>query len=811
MQKNSSSKGNHRFSFWITIIMAFLLVAVLVFGFVVIHSLRTGRIQIVTEQAQKPPATTKRDITVALQQNLRNLQKGVSPSPILTSDASPNKKIALTLDGLTDDQTMFDILTLLENYDMQVVFYLAGMQVAEAPEVINAIHAAGHEIGSYSLNARDHMENLSQEALLEDFTGANVIFAEVLGKAPALLKCNRTEYTLPLREAASACGIGQVVQSSHYLTYHSFRSYEETLAYVNRLPYRSIVSVKLSGELDASEYSPKEPAATPAIDKLPSTSSDVSSIKMSASQRLLRMLDWLLKAIENANFDPETEILRQRNGGALANVIHGLRTSAPSVGYAFYGLGRLNELVSVLDALDAVSGVGTFLVSAEEIEAYPDQIALIREKNHSIGLIYYPQKDADYYTISFDLIKTKRLLESTGYFGARLVMQPWGENSDALREAAAALSCSLLQPDISFAREKNQNARTAQQAIDLLFQTNPNGFQRGSILGFRMNYFERSGLLAEAIHALQGTRNAYAIQDAFFLAHDADHLYTYPLPEDQILPEVLDRIHPGQLQENVMDQIQQSYLGNRDVRSAAQLPGFHHSEISRLDKRGTIPNKNNVAFLTFDDWGSDVPITKLLDVLRKHQVKATFFVRTEYVPHNPNLLRAIAMEGHEIATHTHTHMPLANDPKNNWRFEEISQEEARALQEDIITSYQVLQSIVGDIRLENGQPALSTLFRPPTLAVSKAGMEAVLDAGITYIVNGSYTSQDYKAKNASRLARSLENYIRSGSIIIMHMSDNSIYTAEALDLYLTGLKQQKDRKVPYTFARLSDYLISNNP
>lgn len=40
-----------------------------------------------------------------------------------------------------------------------------------------------------------------------------------------------------------------------------------------------------------------------------------------------------------------------------------------------------------------------------------------------------------------------------------------------------------------------------------------------------------------------------------------------------------------------------------------------------------MPNAYGIAFLTFDDWGTDVYVTKLLEVLRKHNVKATFFVR----------------------------------------------------------------------------------------------------------------------------------------------------------------------------------------
>jgi len=201
-------------------------------------------------------------------------------------------------------------------------------------------------------------------------------------------------------------------------------------------------------------------------------------------------------------------------------------------------------------------------------------------------------------------------------------------------------------------------------------------------------------------------------------------------------------------------------------------------------------------------------ITKILNVLKKHNVKATFFIRSRFVEDNPNLLRAIAMEGHEIASHTHNHLHLAHDPNSNWNFVSIDKSEAKTLEQDIIDSYNTLQSIVGDIMLDNGKPALSRLFRPPTLAVSKIGMETVFDCGMTYIVDGSYTTRDYNEASANALFRKLIANIKSGDIVCMHMSKSSPYTAEALDLFLSYNAQQSESK-RFAFARLSDYLDGN--
>jgi len=85
-------------------------------------------------------------------------------------------------------------------------------------------------------------------------------------------------------------------------------------------------------------------------------------------------------------------------------------------------------------------------------------------------------------------------------------------------------------------------------------------------------------------------------------------------------------------------------------------------------------------------------------------------------------------------------------------------------------------------------------------------MEAVFDCGFTYIVSGAYTSEDYIAESAEKLlAQMYKNIRQSGTVIVMHMSDNSLYTAEALDAFLTENESQPASR-QFVCRRLSDYL-----
>ena len=64
---------------------------------------------------------------------------------------------------------------------------------------------------------------------------------------------------------------------------------------------------------------------------------------------------------------------------------------------------------------------------------------------------------------------------------------------------------------------------------------------------------------------------------------------------------------------------------------------------------------DKVIYLTFDDGPSANVTPKILDVLKKYRVKATFFVLGNLVDKNPSIIERMASEGHAIANHTYSH------------------------------------------------------------------------------------------------------------------------------------------------------------
>lgn len=727
---------------------------------------------------------------------------------------SKAQKIELAFQGLASPETVEKILGLLQAYDKEASFFVSGINASEDETSIQRAAREGHTIGSYGLRGEKHMENMEGPALVEDFCRANKIIQAICGSAPTRMMCNATEYTKTLRRAAWASGIEIIEQPSHYINYQSFSSYGQVKGFVDRLPRACIVAIKMEGPLDEIEYEPPVEDDKPAIDKQetiePDDAQAEEAVDMDAldeEQRLLLIVEWLLKALNDTNYLPQAAELLEKNQGALAENISHIHTTRPSSTFLFYDLGNQEELDYVLDVLDEMKARATFLVTMEEASSYAVQIRAVLARGHELGIALKPQKNQDAYTYCTQILRCQRILqEEYGYENANIVKLPYGPLSDSIREAINAAGCVLVEQNSSITKTKDEFATDPEAVYESLFGGKRIILHRGHMVYFRMNYYRKSNTLLGDMVRLIITRNStYPIEPVADILADKDQLYTYPLPEEAILPEVKDKIYAGQLRGDLLEKVEKYYIGFTEARSVQQLPGFTSQEVRRINHKGIINNNENAIFLTIDDWGSDDTITKLLDVLRKHNVKATFCVRTNNIYANPNLLRAIALEGHDIASHTDTHYALAIELGNN-RFAELSAEQQKELQADLIRSYKVLQSVVGDIMLENGKPALTTLFRPPTLAVSKSGMETVFDCGFSYIVSGAYTSEDYIAESAEALLKQMHKNIReSGTVIVMHMSDNSLYTAEALDEFLTE-NASKPVEERFVCRRLSDYL-----
>lgn len=91
-------------------------------------------------------------------------------------------------------------------------------------------------------------------------------------------------------------------------------------------------------------------------------------------------------------------------------------------------------------------------------------------------------------------------------------------------------------------------------------------------------------------------------------------------------------------------------------------------------------NRQEIA-LTFDDGPNERCTPELLEILARHQVRATFFMVGKYIRQRPDLARAVHEAGHLVGNHTMTHPMLMGCSRKQIR-EELR--DCKALLEDTL-------------------------------------------------------------------------------------------------------------------------------
>ena len=524
--------------------------------------------------------------------------------------------------------------------------------------------------------------------------------------------------------------------------------------------------------------------------------------------------------------------LRRQNNGALAAEEKIIFSTDPSVLFVFTGMTNKESAAAVLQALREVEGKGTFFVTEQELKRNADTIKNIKAAGQELGICIYPRPEEDFVDICADILRVKKILRDQYGIETVLVKQFSGEIQDLTKEAVSALGCRLISSNMNVVQSRHKDSQSAEAILSDIMGPAVFSLGRGWLIGIRMDYYNRPGLAAELMLHLKRKKidniaynafddvsginpqndSAYQLRSVSEVLAENDKLWSYPIPEAKFAGGVRRRplLPPNATHEELVEELSRRYLGKDDINTDDRTLGFTEKDFEKLDMTGTVKTDENVIFLTFDDWGHDSAINPLLYVLRKHHTPATFFILTHNVIYNPNLLRAIAADGHDIASHTNLHKPMAvQDEKGNTQ-PTMSYEE---MYNDMNTSYKRLASITGDLVHPDGRPVLTKLMRPPTLAISTMGVRAILENGYEFIVNGSTSTADYEAPSLASEVDTIKDglyyrgKVRKGAIFVMHMTASARFTANALDVILTeNEKKADDDPTKFKVGLLSDYL-----
>lgn len=188
--------------------------------------------------------------------------------------------------------------------------------------------------------------------------------------------------------------------------------------------------------------------------------------------------------------------------------------------------------------------------------------------------------------------------------------------------------------------------------------------------------------------------------------------------------------------------------------------------------------------LTFDDGPDPIYTPLLLDLLRRHQIRATFFVLGSKAERYPELIARIHQEGHQIGVHNYIHL-------SNWLITPWS-----VWRKQVEKSSRIVENITG---------VRPVYYRPPW------GMMNVFDFLLLRkyrIVLWSVMPCDWRSSvGADRLARRVLTRIRDGSVVLLHDSgetygadrDAPAYMIEALEQVIAEAREKG-----FQFARVDE-------
>lgn len=195
----------------------------------------------------------------------------------------------------------------------------------------------------------------------------------------------------------------------------------------------------------------------------------------------------------------------------------------------------------------------------------------------------------------------------------------------------------------------------------------------------------------------------------------------------------------------------------------------------------SVETEQSKVAITFDcAWGaSDIPA--ILDILKKENVKASFFMVGQWAEKFPDAVKLIANDGHDVANHGYSHLRMST----------IGKEKCKS---EIELCNQKLEEISGSKVL---------LFRPPYGDYNNMVIDTCNDLG-SYPIQWNVDSLDWKKEMSKQaiLDRILKS-TKPGAIILFH--NDTQYTVELLPQIISELKAKG-----LEFASVSELIMKDN-
>ena len=184
--------------------------------------------------------------------------------------------------------------------------------------------------------------------------------------------------------------------------------------------------------------------------------------------------------------------------------------------------------------------------------------------------------------------------------------------------------------------------------------------------------------------------------------------------------------------------------------------------------------------ITFDAAWSAEDTDDLIDILKKHSASATFFVVGDWVNKNPEAVKKLFENGHEIGNHSDTHPAYSKLSRNEIKI-------------DIKNCNKKIEAIT---------KTKTKLCRAPSGDYDNKSIEVCDDLGMK-MIQWDVDSLDWKLLSVDEMYNRVVNKVQNGSIILFHNGVEN--TPEALDKILSKLKADC-----YEFVTVSELIYWDN-
>ena len=182
-------------------------------------------------------------------------------------------------------------------------------------------------------------------------------------------------------------------------------------------------------------------------------------------------------------------------------------------------------------------------------------------------------------------------------------------------------------------------------------------------------------------------------------------------------------------------------------------------------------------YITFDAGFENGNTGQILDALKKHGVKATFFLVGNYLETQPELVKRMAEEGHTVGNHTYSHPDMSKIGDRDSFSAELQKNE------------ELYRTVTGQ--------EMPKLYRPPQGKFCESNLQMAADLGYTTVFwSLAYVDwyQDKQPKKEEAFEKLLGR-IHPGAVVLLHSTSST--NAAILDELLTKWKD-----MGYTFRSL---------